>query len=388
MLTNWRQELPITEIIQWRRYLHQHPELSFKEFETSNFIYTLLSSFPNLDVSRPTKTSVVAILKGKQHGKTIALRADIDALPITEEADVEFKSSTTGVMHACGHDAHAAMLLGAAKILSGMPEVLSGTIKFIFQHAEEVPPGGAKELVKLGIMDQVDYVFGMHVVTGAPAGMIGTGVGAMSAANDIFELTIQGLGSHGSTPENSIDPITIGAEVISNLNNIVSRNIGAFKNAVLSFGQFSSGDSFNAIPNTATIKGTVRTTDSTTRQQIKKRIYEVSEHITKAYNATIEIDWTDGYSAVINNAETTEIVRCAANKIVGEKAQITVPTLMGAEDFSAYSDVTKGSFFYLGAGVEEEGCGYSAHHPKFNINEKSLFVGTQMHVQIVLDLLT
>ena len=386
-MNNWKQALPIEEVIGWRRYLHQHPELSFQEHGTANFIYTILSQLPHLELSRPTETSVVGILKGKHPGKTIALRADIDALAITEEADVDFKSVNEGVMHACGHDVHTAMLLGAAKVLSGMTDDLHGSVKFIFQHAEEIPPGGAKALVEAGVMDEVDFVFGTHIISGAPVGMIGTSIGAMSASTDIFELKIKGCGSHGSTPEKAIDPITIGAEVISNLNNIVSRNIGALKNAVLSFGEFSSGNSHNVIPDTACIKGTVRATDPLTRQQMKKRIFEVSEHITAAYDGTIEINWIDGYSAVMNHADATEIVRAAANKIVGEKAQVTVPLMMGAEDFSAYTDVTKGSFFYLGGGTAEEGCGYSAHHPKFKINEKALFVGMQMHVQIALDLL-
>jgi len=386
-MNDWKQNLPITEVVGWRRHLHQHPELSFKEFETSNFIYHVLSQFPNIKLTRPTKTSVVGILEGKQEGKTIALRADIDALAVTEEADVDFKSKNDGVMHACGHDAHTAMLLGAAKVLSEMTDELSGTVKFIFQHAEEVPPGGAKELIDLGVMENVDYVFGIHVVTGAPAGMIGLGVGAMTASSDYFELKITGRGSHGSMPETSIDAITIGAELVSNLNNIVSRNISALRNAVLSFGEFSSGEGYNAIPEIATIKGTVRATDVVTRQEIKQRIYEVSEHITKAYNGEIDIKWIDGYSAVVNDASATEIVRAAANKIVGEKAQVKAPTIMGGEDFSAYAGVTKGSYFYVGAGTAEEGCGYMAHSPKFNINEKCIVVGMQMHVQIILDLL-
>ncbi|WP_195574232.1 M20 metallopeptidase family protein [Paenibacillus sp. 1001270B_150601_E10] len=385
-MTNWREQIPTEEVIQWRRHFHQHPELSFEEIETSNYIYDVLSTFPNLELSRPTTNSVIAKLTGSAPGKTIALRADIDALPIEEEADVDFKSKKPGIMHACGHDTHAAMLLGAAKVLSGMKDQLSGVIKFIFQPAEEVPPGGAKAIVDAGVLDDVDYVFGIHIFPKLPAGMIGTNVGAMTAAQDIFELKIQGKGSHGSTPELSIDPITIGAEIVTNLNNIVSRHVSALDNAVLSIGQFTAGEVFNVIPDTATLKGTVRTTNAETRKLMKKRIHEVIDHIVKAYNGTYELHYLDGYSAVVNHEVATDIVRQAADKIVGEQ-QFTCPKMMGSEDFAAYTDVTKGSFFVLGGGTEEEGCGYMNHHPKFKINEDALAVGMQMHVQIALDVL-
>lgn len=388
MMTTWKENLPIKEVIQWRRHLHENPELSYEEIETSSYIYNIVNQLPNVEVSRPTKTSVVAVLKGKKPGKTVALRADIDALPITEEADVEFKSKNPGVMHACGHDTHTAMLLGAAKILSGMTEQLAGTVKFIFQHAEEVQPGGAKALVEAGVVEDVDYIFGTHIVPGFPAGLIGTRAGGMMASIDTFELKIQGKGSHGSTPQNSIDPITIGAEVVTNLNNIVSRNISALKSAVLSIGQFTAGEAANVIPDTAILKGTVRTTDSETRKVMKQRIFDIVKHIIEAYGGTYEMNWIDGSSAVMNDQKATEIVFAAANKIVGEKGHVIAPPMMGSEDFSAYTDVRKGAFFFLGGGTAEEGCGYSMHHPKFKVNENALAVGVQMHVQIALELLS
>ncbi|MCR8643988.1 amidohydrolase [Paenibacillus sp. N1-5-1-14] len=383
---NWREQLSIEEVIAWRRHMHQHPELSFEEVETANYIYNVLSTFPNLELSRPTTNSVIATLKGSAPGKTIALRGDIDALPIMEESDVKFPSLNPGVMHACGHDTHAAMLLGAAKVLSGMKEQLKGTIKFIFQPAEEVPPGGAKAIVEAGVLDDVEYVFGIHIFPKLEVGYIGTNVGAITAGQDIFELKIQGKGSHGSTPELSIDPITIGCEVVSNLNNIVSRHVGALDNAVLSIGQFTAGEVFNVIPDSATIKGTVRTTNPETRKLMKKRIHEVIDHLVHAYNGTYELNYMDGYSAVINNEEVIEIVRGAAKTIVGDK-QFVNPKMMGSEDFSAYSDVCKGAFYVLGGGTEEEGCGYMNHHPKFKINEDALAIGVQMHTQIALDVL-
>ena len=276
-----KEEISIEQIIKWRRYLHEHPEVSFKEVETAKYIYNELSKFPNLKLSTPTENSVVAILKGKNPGKTIALRADIDGLPIIEEADVDFKSKNHGVMHACGHDTHIAMLLGAVKYLSQIPEKLAGTVKFIFQPAEECPPGGAKCIVEAGIIDDVDFIFGLHIFPKIETGYIGIADGPLTASADIFEINIQGKGSHGSMPELSTDPILTGVEIVNNLNNIVSRNISPMDNAVISIGQFISGEVHNIIPDTANIKGTVRANNHKTRLFLKKRIEEVVEHVCK-----------------------------------------------------------------------------------------------------------
>ncbi|MGX7420210.1 amidohydrolase [Carnobacterium gallinarum] len=379
--------VPVEDMVKWRRHLHENPELSFHEVETARYIYDLLSTFPNLELSTPIENSVVAILKGAKPGKTVALRADIDALPITEEADVAFPSKNPGVMHACGHDTHTAMLLGACKVLTGMQEQIAGTVKFIFQPAEEVPPGGAKFLVEAGVMEDVDLVFGIHIFPMIPVGVVGVRSGSLTAASDIFELTIQGVGSHGSTPELAVDPILIGAEIVTNLNHIVSRNIAALDSAVISIGEFTSGGSANVIPDTARIQGTVRTNDPKTRLYIKQRIEEMIDHITKMYGATYELNYLLGYSAVINDEAATEMVREAAMKVVGEAAIMTPPRMMGGEDFSAYTDVVPGSFFVVGGGTVEEGCGYMNHHPKFKINEGSLAIGAKMEVQLIKDLL-
>ena len=381
---NWLHNLPVSEVIEWRRHLHQHPEVSFEEFETANFIAATIAQFPHLEITRPTPNSVVAILKGAHPGKTIALRADIDALPVTEQADVEFRSLKPGVMHACGHDGHTAMLMGAAKVLSGLRDDIAGEIRIVFQHAEEVPPGGAKDLVAAGVFDGVDNVFGLHLMPRLPVGTIGISDGFISASQDIFELTIHGIGSHGSTPELSVDPITVGAQVISNLNSIVSRNVGALENAVLSFGQFTSGDVFNVIPAKATIKGTVRTVSPEVRALMKKRIFCIVEQITNAYEATYEMNWLDGYSSVFNEDQATELVREAARELLGEASVQFFPRIMGSEDFSAYTNICKGSFFWLGGGTAEQGCGHMIHNPKYKICEDAFEVGMKMHVQIAM----
>lgn len=386
-MNNILEEMPQADMVKWRRHLHRHPELSFEEVETAKYIKQVLAEFPHLEVKSLTENSVIAILKGSKPGKTIALRGDIDALPIIEESDVEFPSENPGVMHACGHDTHTAMLLGAIKTLTGMQDKIAGTVKFIFQPAEEEPPGGAKLLVEAGVMDDVDMVFGLHIAPNIPTGMIGTRKGALTAASDVFTLKIQGKGSHGSTPELAIDPILIGVEVINNLNHIVSRNVSPFSNVVISIGEFNAGKKANVIPDTAQIQGTVRTNDKEVRMFVKKRIEETIAGICEIYGASYELDYLLGYSQVLNDNHATDIVNEVAEKVVGKQRMFESPQMMGGEDFSAYTDVKPGSFFILGGGTAAEGCGYMNHHPKFKIMEECFKVGAAMHTQIVLDIL-
>ncbi|EOI03126.1 amidohydrolase [Enterococcus moraviensis ATCC BAA-383] len=386
-MTTIQEIMPQTDMIKWRRHLHRHPELSFHEVETAKYIKKVLADFPNLEVSSLTENSVIALLKGSKPGKTIALRADIDALPIVEEADVDFPSENPGVMHACGHDTHTAMLLGAVKVLSTMQDKIAGTVKFIFQPAEEEPPGGAKLLVEAGVMDDVDMVFGLHIAPNIPVGMIGTRKGPASAASDVFTLKIQGKGSHGSTPELSVDPIMIGVEIINNLNNIVSRNISPFDNAVISIGEFNAGKTANVIPDTAQIQGTVRTNNKEVRVSIQKRIEAIIDGICKMYDATYDLDYLLGYSEVNNDSDATDLVLAAAEKVVGKERIFEAPKMMGGEDFSAYTDVKPGSFFILGGGTAAQGCGYMNHHPKFKIMEDCFPVGSGMHAQLIVDIL-
>lgn len=386
-MMNLVEKMPQESMITWRRYLHENPELSFEEYETTDYIESILASFPNITYERIAKTGVVATLEGKEPGKTIALRADIDALPVTELADVPFRSKKEGIMHACGHDAHTAMLLGALAFLSDMQDDIKGRIKFIFQAAEELQPGGAKELVKLGVMDDVDMVFGLHVAPKVPVGIAAVIPGPITAASDTFKLTIQGKGSHGSMPDLSIDPVMIGSEIISNFNNIISRNVSPFSNAVISIGQFQAGFAPNVIPDTAEIKGTVRTNDPKVRSMIASRMEAIVKNICDIYGATYEYHYNHGYSPVINNPETTKLVQEAAEKIIGKERLIFPNPIMGGEDFSAYTDVVPGTFSMIGCGTEAEGCGFVNHHPKFKINEECLKYGAALHVQTVLDIL-
>ena len=246
------------DVVGWRRHLHRNPELSFHEEETSRFVHATLLSFGGLELSRPTPTSVVARLVGDHPGPTVALRADMDALPITEENDSEFVSRNPGVMHACGHDGHTAMLLGAARILSGMRDEISGEVRFLFQHAEETYPGGAEEMVRAGAMEGVDAVIGIHLWSGLPAGKVGIVHGPMMASPDTFEISVKGDGGHAAMPHQTVDAIAIGAQVVTNLQHVVSRETDPTENVVVSVTKFVGGTTHNVIPGTVEMTGMVR----------------------------------------------------------------------------------------------------------------------------------
>ncbi|MBR2763367.1 MAG: M20 metallopeptidase family protein [Pseudolactococcus laudensis] len=380
-------QVPVQDILTWRHYLHAHPELSFQEYKTTDYIISILETFPNLELQRPTETGVVAILKGGKPGKTIALRADIDALPIQEETDVDFISQNDGVMHACGHDTHTSMLLGAIKMLAPMQAEISGTIKFLFQPAEELPPGGAVEFVKAGVMDDVDQVFGLHIFPMIPTGAIGYKYGALTASSDSLNLTIHGVGAHAMAPETSVDVITIGAEIISNCNNIIARRISPLAAGLISWGQFSAGHANNVIPDTATIKASIRTRNPEIRTQMRDMVEQTVKGICEAYGATYDFDFMYGYSSVVNSTVEMDALRQSAVKVVGEKGVFEVPDMMGGEDFSAYTDVKPGCFFALGGGEAKDGYGHINHSPEFKVDDNSLPVGTAVFVQLIKDLM-
>lgn len=263
--TNNREEWPeglAEQLVAWRRHLHRHPELSFQEENTARFVTDTLASFGGLELSHPTPTSVVARLTGAKPGKILALRADMDALPILEENEFEFASGKPGVMHACGHDGHTAMLLAAARLLTERRDKLHGEIRFIFQHAEELPPGGAIELVEAGVMDGVDWVFGEHLASQLPVGQIGIAYGDMAASPDNFTIFIKGYGGHAGFPHRAVDTIAVGAQIVANVQHIVSRYTNPLDRLVVSVTQFTAGASHNVIPDTAILKGTVRSFES------------------------------------------------------------------------------------------------------------------------------
>ena len=308
-------------------------------------------------------------------------------MPIQEETDVDFISQNDGVMYACGHDTHTSMLLGAIKMLAPMQAEISGTIKFLFQPAEELPPGGAVEFVKAGVMDDVDQVFGLHIFPMIPTGAIGYKYGALTASSDSLNLTIHGVGAHAMAPETSVDVITIGAEIISNCNNIIARRISPLAAGLISWGQFSAGHANNVIPDTATIKASIRTRNPEIRTQMRDMVEQTVKGICEAYGATYDFDFMYGYSSVVNSTVEMDALRQSAVKVVGEKGVFEVPDMMGGEDFSAYTDVKPGCFFALGGGEAKDGYGHINHSPEFKVDDNSLPVGTAVFVQLIKDLM-
>lgn len=363
----------------WRRHLHMHPELSFEEHETAAYIEAELKKMPGLTVSRPTATSVLAVLRGGKPGKTVLLRADIDALPIHEENTFEFKSKRDGVMHACGHDGHTAILLGTAKLLSEDASNVAGEIRMIFQHAEENGPGGAEELVtQTPLMDGVDVATGLHLSSGLPAGKVGIRAGAFMASPDMLTLKIIGKGGHGAQPEQTIDPIAIGAQIVSNLQHVVSRNVSALESLVVSITQFHAGTTHNVIPDTAELVGTVRCFSPELRQRAPQLIERVVKGICEAHGARYEMNYDFGYRPVINTDWVAQTLRDIAVAEFGEGDVVEAPQWMGGEDFSAYLEKAPGAYFNVGSASDEADSHWPHHHPRFTLDELSLETGVRM----------
>ncbi|MDI2587980.1 M20 family metallopeptidase [Psychrobacillus sp. NEAU-3TGS] len=375
------------EVIAWRRYLHTHPELSFQEEKTAQFIYETLQSFDNLEVLRPTKTSVMARLIGKRPGKVIAIRADIDALPIQEETSLSFSSQNPGVMHACGHDGHTAILLGTAKLLSTLQDQLKGEVRFLFQHAEELAPGGAEEMVRAGVMDGVDMVIGAHLWSPLETGKIGVAAGPVMASPDTFTISITGQGGHAGLPHQTVDAIAVGAQVVSNLQHIVSRNVDPLDTLVLSITKFAGGTAMNIITGSVEIAGTVRLFNMELRPVVVDLMERVVKGITEAHGATYQFEYMEGPSPVINDNEITRLIKETVCELYGEEALVKVKPNMGAEDFSAFLRKAPGTYFFIGSGNKEKGTDYPHHHPRFDLDEDAFSKGMNMFVHATLELL-
>lgn len=360
------------EMIELRRHFHKNPELSFQEVYTPKFIAEYHRKLGHEVRENVGGRGVVAILRGKSPGKTVALRADFDALPIQDEKDVPYKSKIPGVMHACGHDGHTASLLGLAKALRLMNEELVGTIVFIHQHAEEVAPGGAIEMIKDGCLDGVDFIFGTHLWATEPTGKILYKAGPMMAAADRFEIEINGRGGHGAKPHETNDAIVIGSQVVLALQQIVSRRVNPVDPAVLSIGSFEAKNAFNVIADQAKIVGTVRTFNVDVQQLIEKEIETIVNGISIANGTNYRFNYEKGYPALINPVEETSQLVTLANKIQGVSLVEESALQMGGEDFSYYLQKVKGAFFFTGAKNPTGKVEYPHHHPKFDIDEESL----------------
>ncbi|EYB66552.1 peptidase M20D, amidohydrolase [Deinococcus phoenicis] len=367
------------QLVAWRRHLHMHPEVGFEEHETAAYIEAELRRMLGLTVTRPTATSVLAVLKGGKPGRTVLLRADIDALPIQEENTFEFRSQRAGVMHACGHDGHTAILLGVARLLSEHPEEVPGEVRMIFQHAEEIGPGGAEELVMAtDLMQGVDVVTGLHLNSQLPAGLVVVKPGAFMAAPDTLSLTIKGKGGHGAHPEQAVDPIAVGAQVVTNLQHVVSRHVAALDALVVSITTFQSGTTHNVIPDTAVLQGTVRTFDPELRQRAPGLIERVVKGVCEAHGATYDLKYEFGYRPVINTDWVAAQLKEIALETVGEEHYQDAQPTMGGEDFSAYLEKAPGAYFNVGSGSDPADSRWPHHHPRFTLDEASLETGARM----------
>ena len=371
------------DVVSWRRYMHQNPELSFKEVKTAEYIKEKLLSFGLEVKTNIGGNGLIGILEGSQQGKTIALRADFDALPIYDEKEVPYKSQNPGVMHACGHDGHTAALLGTAEVLSQFRQQLKGKVIFIFQPAEETPPGGAKFMIEEGVLDGVDYVFGAHLDSQMPLGKISVGEGYRMAAVDKFSIHIQGKGGHGARPHQGVDAIVIGSDIVSSLQKIVSRGVNPLQSAVVTIGVFQSGSAFNVIADKAILEGTVRTFDGDIRKQVEKQIYSIVDGITSAFGATYKIDYLNGYPALYNHLEETKTVRTLLAEQFSEENMVEMEPSMGAEDFSYFLLEKPGTYFRVGSQNENEATHYPHHHPKFDFDERALLNIEKSFVKIV-----
>ncbi len=375
-------------VIGWRRYLHQNPELSFHEERTARFVHERLSELEGLQILRPTKTSVVARLIGLHPGPVIAMRADMDALPITELNEVEYVSRNPGVMHACGHDGHTSMLLGAATVLTGLRDRLHGEVRFIFQHAEELYPGGAQEMVDAGVMDGVDIVIGAHLWLPMQYGRVGVRAGALMASPDVFRLIIRGAGGHAALPHETVDSIAVAAQVVTNLQHVVARNVDPLDNAVVSVTRFIAGTADNIIPGSAELTGTVRTFGAPWRDRIPELMERIVRGVTEAHGATYELTFQKSYRPVINDEKATELMRRVVVDALGADALVEAKPSMGGEDFSAFQTRAPGSFFFIGARNEERGIVHPHHHERFDIDERALESGVAIFITAALDYLS
>lgn len=365
------------EMVEIRRYLHMHPEVSFMEFKTAAYIaeyYQKLGIEPRTGVGG---NGVVAVVKGGLPGKTIALRADFDALPIQDEKDVPYKSTVPGVTHACGHDGHTATLLVLAKVLHKHRENLEGNVVFIHQHAEEYAPGGAKAMIEDGCLDGVDVIFGTHLWASEPAGKIQYRTGPIMAAADRFQIKVQGKGGHGAQPQKTKDAVVIGSQLVLNLQQIVSRKVDPVESAVVSVGSFIAENPFNVIADSAELIGTVRTFKEEIRTQIEQEIERTVKASCDLYDATYEYTFDRGYPAVVNHREETEFLANLAGNVPGVGFVEESPMQMGGEDFAYFLQHVKGTFFFTGAKPTYSDAAYPHHHPKFDIDEKAMLIAAK-----------
>lgn len=371
-----------SDVVAIRRDVHRHPESGFKETRTADLIERRLGAI-RVESKRIAGTGILATIKGVKPGKTMLVRADIDALPVTELNEVPYRSQVPGMMHACGHDGHVATALGAATVLAGRRDKLAGTIKFMFQPAEE-GPGGALPMIEAGILDKpkVDACFAMHMWNDLDVGQIGARPGPVFASADEFTIKITGKGGHGAAPHQTIDPVVAAAHLTLALQTIVSRRTHPLKSAVVTVGQIHGGVRHNIISDSATLNGTCRALEKPVRAMIQKEIRAIAKGVTGALGAKAEVEWRDGYPPTVNDPEMTELVRGAAAEVVGEKNVVAQEITMGAEDMSYVLERVPGCYWLLGSANAKKGLDYPHHSARFDFDEESLPIGVQVWTKI------
>ncbi len=390
------------KVIDWRHDFHQHPELSNQEYKTAEKIAKHLKSLGMEVQTGIAITGVVGILKGDHPGKVVALRADIDGLPVTERNDLPFKSEVrttflgteTGVMHACGHDTHTAILMGVAEVLSKHKDLIHGTVKFIFQPAEEGPPpgeeGGAKLMIKEGVLKNpdVDAIFGLHINSATPVGTIKYKPGGTMAAVERFVVNVKGKGTHGSAPWSGVDPILISAKIIDGFQTIISRESKLVDEAaVITVGKITAGTRFNIIPESAELIGTVRTLDPDMRDLIIKRMTEMASDIAKAYGGSATVEWQNNTIVTYNDPELTAQMLPTLQKLAGEENVVLTKATTGGEDFSYFQEVVPGFYFFLGGMTPGNTTPYPHHTADFQIDDDGMLLGIKSMAQVALDYL-
>jgi amidohydrolase len=371
------------QLIEWRRDFHRHPEVAFQERRTSSVIRKYLESL-DIPVTECAGTGLRAVLQGNAEGKTVALRTDIDALPLKEEGDKDYISQNPEAAHCCGHDGHMAIVMGAVKLLAERKGEFQGDVVFLFQPSEERIPGGAPRMIEEGALDGVGAIFGLHLWVPLPTGKVGVVKGPMMAQPDAFTIVVKGKGGHGSMPQQTVDPILVASQIVVNAQSIVSRNIDPLKPAVVSFGTIEGGTIYNIIPSEVKLTGTVRSFESEIKDIAKKRIQEIAEGTANAMGGRVDFSYEEGFPPVVNDEAMANFVLDVARQTLGEDSVVDIDPVMGGEDFAYYLQKVPGSFLFLGAG---DGMDFPHHHPAFDIDEKVLPQGVLLMTNLALEYL-
>jgi amidohydrolase len=379
-----KEILPMNDqIIDWRKHFHRHPEIAYHENKTSAFLRDFFEGL-DLPIRTLAGTGLRADLEGLAGGRTIALRTDMDALPLEEEGEKEYRSANPGACHACGHDGHMAILMAVAEVLFRRKDRFRGQVVFLCQPAEELPPGGAKPMIDEGALDGVDAIFGLHLWQPMATGTVGAVKGPMMAQSDNFRITVTGKGGHASMPQTAVDPILAASYVVTALQSVVSRNVDPLKPAVLSFGTVHGGTVYNIIPAEVKLSGTVRTFDPVVQALMKKRLFEVSRATAESMAAAAEVEYEDGYPPLVNHAAETDFALGVAARVLGSDKILDIPPVMGGEDFAYYLQKIPGAFLFFGAG---DGMRFPHHHPGFDIDEKALAPAAALLAALALEFL-